>query len=206
LLYFHGYVKPSSHPSVFAGAQQPERFFTYFLASLGMPLAIEPWAAVGAGAALLLLYLAALVLVVKGRCQSSVGPTLILFALASSWLLSVGRSGFGFEQALESRYATLSGLGIAGCWLVFADAREWRLAPALLVLMAVGTFLGIHDGVLHGRIRRIRYQELAERLRSFETQSDADLREIFIDPIALRGWARVLRDHRLSVFRDGQLR
>ena|GEM_PF-6462060 len=189
-LYFFGYAKPGGHPSLLEMFRHPDVALEYLLASIGNPLAIEPWAAVGIGALVLIIELAALLFAARSSELPAWAAGLVIFSLGNSLLLTTGRVGFGLEQALSSRYATLSSMGIVGAYIIILRARS------------TSTFLSIHDGLLAGRALRDTRRDLARRLRTVESQPDEALLQLFPSAPALRDWSGTLREHHLSVYRS----
>ena len=103
VVYFWGYTKPAWHP--------PLSFsWEYFMAIIGGALFPIVLVAQAAGAIILLTAIAAVVLARldwKGG-RHTFWLALILFGLMTEAQTTVGRTGFGPQQALSSRYATFS--------------------------------------------------------------------------------------------------
>jgi hypothetical protein len=199
--YFAGYVKPSHHPSLLSALRNPEGGGKYFLACLGCPFAVEPMSGVGIGAVVLALYLLTLVVHRKrvANPADAFPAALIAFAVASALMLVAGRSGFGVDQGLSSRYATLELTGIAGLWLLTPGAGALR--GALMAITSAGLIVGLYDGIQHGNVVRRDRKVLADSLLNFETEPDSALGGLYPDVPELRRLAVVLKMRRLSVFR-----
>jgi hypothetical protein len=114
--YFYNYQKPAQTPSFAYALVHPLEAVNYFLAFLGTPL--------GFGSALLHVLLASVVggalLLLSGSICLYFWhhPTLIrpnrgwvmlgIYSLLSAMITTLGRVGFGIEQATSSRYTTFS--------------------------------------------------------------------------------------------------
>ena len=204
-LYFRGWVHPDSHPSLLSVLRAPLQGLTYFLACVGNPLAIDPWSAVGMGAALLGLYFAASYLFLRGPRRPTLAPGLLVFSLATSATLAVGRSGFGIEQALASRYTTFTLLGVVALYLLLLNL-EGRLRDALLgaclALCAAGGFVAWRGGTLAGNVARRARAEQAQILRAWRTEPDEAFVAIYPSAARVRGDAAFLETHELNVFKQ----
>ncbi len=140
VVYFHGYEKPSYHPSMLEPFRQPGLALHYSLAYLGAPFGFgsvfnPTTVAPVAGAALLLVLglCAGYVLWQRRdaglRARTLPWLMLSLVAVFNGALTTVGRMGLpeGVSQALTSRYATFAIMLPIG--LLFAGAavfQHWR--------------------------------------------------------------------------------
>ena len=121
ILYFWNYLKPSHHPSLLEGLSNPLKTLNYFLVFLGSPLAggnINIASTVGSLMVVLSVTLGIFLLrrwdSESLRYRSAGWSTLVVYSLISAITTTTGRIGFGVEQALSSRYTTLSVYGIIG--------------------------------------------------------------------------------------------
>jgi hypothetical protein len=137
-IYFRDYVKPPAHPSLLEGLKHPIKAVNYFCAFLGTPLSggrLE--IAVPVGAAILIVFITT-VLSLGQRWRDRtlryrVGGwlTLSLYVLISAVVTTLGRVGFGVEQALASRYTTFSLyllVALIGLVAIAADLLTQRLS------------------------------------------------------------------------------
>ena len=201
--YFVGYVKPSHHPTVLYFWLHPGPALRYFIASLGSPLAPRLLPALWAGWFVLIVSVAALLIRRRSSWRSPLPPALLVFAFASSALLTVGRAGFGPEQALSSRYSTFTGLGLIGLylWLIDDGSRLARPLIATLLLALAAAQPGIDLSAIREADRLAAgLREDAAALIHFRQQSDARLLRLFPDPALLRERAAFLESNHLSVF------
>lgn len=205
--YFTDYVKPAHHPALNELALHPGPGLRFFIASLGSPLAERLLPALWAGWFVVGMSATVAALVLRGRLRwrSPVPPALVLFALSSSAVLTLGRAGFGPGQGLSSRYSTFTGLGLVGLYLLLLDGstRLTRTLAGLLlaVIAAAQPSLDRASLIQAGRLASVRRQARASLLH-FRDASDASLLPLYPAPAELRAWASVLESHRLSVFRD----
>jgi hypothetical protein len=130
--YFITYKRPPWHPSLAATIVDPYRMFAYYLTWLGAPLghggAAIPTSEV-AGAILLVLFVIAgthVLIRFRSMISGSSYPWLIIcaFVLTTGICVSVGRSAFGIEQALASRYHSFSLLFLPSLFLLLLVNRN----------------------------------------------------------------------------------
>jgi hypothetical protein len=149
-IYFRDYVKPPAHPSLLEGLKYPIKAVNYFCAFLGTPLSggrLE--IAVPVGAVILVVFLTTILLLGQRwrdralRYRVGGWLTLSLYVLISAVVTTLGRVGFGVEQALSSRYTTFSLyliVALIGLTAITADimaqrsfcsaeSKDQRLAP-----------------------------------------------------------------------------
>jgi hypothetical protein len=113
--YFASYIRPSGHPSIVGSVLDPLRVILHYLAWIGAPLgagALERSLAIGAVLLLSFLVISGYI-IAKLRSEALSSSTfawllIATFVLTTGLAVSVGRSGFGIEQALASRYETFS--------------------------------------------------------------------------------------------------
>jgi hypothetical protein len=126
IFYFHGYVKPPDSPSLLSGLEDPLKLVQYFLSFLGAPLSFsdQQLAQILGGFALIAFVGGVAVYAwsawqrfQKSGDRSNFHSTLIAmipwlslgsYSLLSGTITSLGRVGFGIEQAFSPRYITVS--------------------------------------------------------------------------------------------------
>jgi hypothetical protein len=209
LLYFAGYVKPDHHPPLWFVLRAPALAIQYFLAACGSPFAAERIAAVSMGASLLALYAVSgwmAIRVWRAGEPLPLGAWLILFAVLSQAVIAVGRSGFGVDQALSSRYTPFAMLGPIGAYLVWTsravapDSLARRSLVALLALAMVGLPAGVLHGYETGVAEHIRRLRAAYILRTAAYQTDDSLDLVDRLPDQVRRNAAILERLQLNVF------
>lgn len=145
-LYLYNYHEPAHHPATATALRHPARALGYFLAFSGAPLAFERLKlALPLGAALTLLFLLACCYLWRFRSDRRLTARLIgwlmlgAFSLLSAALVTIGRMGFGIEQALSARYTTFS------LYLLVALAH---LIPIILADCAAKGYLNARRALL----------------------------------------------------------
>ncbi len=145
--YFQGLVRPDGHPEALSALGAPRELAAFFVAWLGAPLTYrrELLAPLGASQALgVILALAAVMVLGTSLFRLSrlsraerLWLTLLAYALISGMLTSLGRLGFGIENATPSRYVTFAlwgTLGVLGFLLQRAPAVARPVLGAVLAL------------------------------------------------------------------------
>jgi|GEM_PF-571981 len=135
--YFHGYVKPAHHPSIFnAIVKQPSNTLDYFFSFMGSSLFLPHQAG--------LLPLAALIYLTKRKYyeKNLAIYSFLVFLLITAGAVALTRSGFGVEQAYSSRYMIISILFFILLYISLIetiDKERWlkRYYPLIFVLSLV---------------------------------------------------------------------
>jgi hypothetical protein len=125
-IYLSGYEKPVHHPSLTTFLSSPNLAVSYFLTLLGNVVGPPAISARISGLVLLINFMAFSVywvLHLKRSIALSMAPWLAIgwFTVCFSAITTIGRSGFGVEQAASSRYISVSVL------LLVALIQLWRV-------------------------------------------------------------------------------
>ncbi|MDJ0674190.1 MAG: hypothetical protein QNJ36_02110 [Calothrix sp. MO_167.B42] len=125
-IYQIGYAKLSYHPDIFFFVKEPLIAINYLLTILAMPIARQLFPIWIIGLFLLLNWLFVNIYCLKNyqsKFTHDAAPWLSLgwFAVLFALMTTVGRSGFGVEQAMSSRYTSISLL------LIVSLLQIWRL-------------------------------------------------------------------------------
>jgi hypothetical protein len=220
-LYFYGYVQPPQTPKLFAELADPLGMIAYVLAYFGGPFGA--WVApsriplsVALGALGIAAFLALLLLYRRDRridpgSAAIETPWIALagYSLLVGILTTAGRSGFGAEQALTSRYTTgamLLWIGLIALVTIrldgrLRDGRPWPAVEACALCVAFFGFCYVEtaftvQGPMDGMTSKL--STAARALAHLETASNADLEILYPDA------ARVRRDAiELRRFHDG---
>jgi hypothetical protein len=167
--YFHGYMRPATHPNVWEALKHPFRATHFILAYLGTPFSgTAPNASAAApvaSAVLVILLVACLLYLWRWRrdrtllAQALPWVSLSGSALISAFLTMVGRLGFGVSAATQSRYVSFAiMLPIGLLFLVSVVLRHRRarsdigadsagLRGGLVALVTALSFLFVHGTV-----------------------------------------------------------
>jgi len=224
--YLQGYTLPSRHPSPMLAFSQPLTTARFFLANVGAPLGggdVELSEIVGTYLiVLLLVFLYTRLRATKRtsiRIPGSDIPllSLVLLSLLSSTLIAVTRVGFGhLDWAINSRYITITLVGIAGIYLLFVKygapdeshsgnrLKRESFSPlsALLSVLVIGLAITNLHGIRMGEVQRAARTRMKYVLQTFDVQPDGVLEALYPSPQAVREFAAFLKEHRLSVFRE----
>lgn len=115
IIYFYGYQKPTIHPSFREALVHPIQAINFFFAFLGSPLGFKNLiVSTIVGIALVLAWIGCCFYLFKFRQNYLIWTRVIgwlsigTYAAMSSFIVTLGRLGFGADQALTSRYTTVS--------------------------------------------------------------------------------------------------
>lgn len=119
-IYSINYDKPGHHPDTFFFLKEPLIAGQYFLTILGVPVGKSIFLASVSGFILLLSFLFFNICFLKdlqSKFAKKIAPWLSIswFTILFALLTTLGRAGFGIEQAMSSRYTTVSILLIISC-------------------------------------------------------------------------------------------
>ncbi len=140
IIYFIDYQKPAHHPSLDESVVHPLNALKYFLSVIGNPLRIVHSIdlIVFSGSVLMIAYLALVVYILRHRKNlelmhnSIVWMMLGLYSIMTAAMIMVGRLGFGFEQALSSRYTSFAlFLVVAVIYLTSIVFQHWSVGKSI---------------------------------------------------------------------------
>jgi len=210
--YFYGYIKPSHHPPLDYVLIHPLGAGRYFLTLIGASFSYD---AVTAGVLGLVISLIAILVIVEGyngKLLKGYGVWLsfVLFVAISSVAITVGRAGFGVEQALSSRYAPLTVLGVVGLYFLAVSVSEKLPAKsksfgahAILALILVGLIVSYGGGWLAGQNMKYSREMGAYILTTYKIQSDENIGNyLYPIPTVVREQAQFLEQNKLNVFSE----
>jgi hypothetical protein len=113
LLFSYGYQKPSHHPSLLFVLKNPFAFLTFVFAYLGSPFTpgrgiLAPF--MGLFGVSIFIYFTFLL---RRSCNTKIHIllpylSLSLYSILNALIIALGRAGWGWQQALNSRYVTHS--------------------------------------------------------------------------------------------------
>lgn len=129
-LYFWSYKKPDYHPSIIAAILKPLTLVQYIGTLLGSYMIVKTFAFwVG----LLEIFIFLLLTYKRYDRQNPIVYYFIVFILLSVFIIALGRSGFGVEQALASRYKILSIMLLALIYLAIAELYPEQFSNKLVI-------------------------------------------------------------------------
>lgn len=204
LLYFWNWVHPSYHPKI--GFD-----ISYFLANIGSPLVWDITDSINAGALLLVIYIITLsLLVVYNKTKENiVWISFVLFSLLTSIMLTFGRSGFGVEQAISSRYTTCTLLGIIGIYIILSKTLvtehkqypfQYISAIIAIVLIVGANSINYTKGI---EIEENWYKDrviMADELLNYKNTSNDNLNKLYPSADIVKSYGKILEEHRLNAF------
>lgn len=112
LLYYYKYTKPVYHPSVLYFISHPLIYIKYVLTFLGNSLS-GPYCPPYVTGTIFVVFISIIIFNLyrsdkQKLCDLAPWIALILYACMAACMTGVGRAGFGWGQAMESRYVTIS--------------------------------------------------------------------------------------------------
>ncbi len=207
--YFYKWALPSGHQSIFS-TNDILTPVEYFVTNVGLPISYEINYAIVAGIILISLAALSLYLILKHKCFSDNAPwiALALFSLGSTTIYTIGRSGFGVQQALSSRYATFTIFLAIGVYLIFLylinryrdDRLCFVLFGAILTIMLIGIFIGYQYGLSAGETIKESRLQMANDLINYNVSSNDSLEKIYPDASFVRENVKILEKYHLSLF------
>ena len=206
-IYFYDWTKPSYHPSLLFALNNILDAVKYIMTNIGSPLAFESGQAFAMGIILVVFMLITVVLIIGNKLiiKNSTWITFILFSLMSSFILTIGRSGFGVVQASSSRYVTITSLGIIGLYSIIAnmtkDNKNMKIFYGIfLFIILTGIVIGYTGGMKIGNDISKSREHAANDLINYKSTNDTDLKKICPDANVVRKYAEILERYKLNVF------
>ena len=165
IIYFTvDYTKPPSHPDVFSLFYLPFKFILYFFTCLGNGLSWDKITSPIIGAIIFFIFLSVFFLLYKKKriTVNSFWLAMCFYSLFIVTSISVGRCGFGAEQALVSRYSTFTLIFTAGLYVLVIDLINYKknrllnfLYSFLTAIIIIGLIFSYKCGVDEGiRIKK----------------------------------------------------
>jgi hypothetical protein len=206
-LYYVGYKKPESHPALTSFIQNPLDFIYYILAYLGSSLSWKNWVSIPIS--LLSFLMIGLAIFSFWRFDKqrlyAMAPWLVLalYSCMAACVTALGRAGFGWKQALASRYTTISFfLPLCAIILFWCSIKLYpKKLAAKIVLYGIITilFLGAYSAAIDfgsrdGKIFSRRLHSAAFALTYPEMASDLTLRKMFPKPEIARERIKILKE------------
>ncbi len=221
--YFYRFApaSPSGKPA-FYFAMHPLEYVRYILSYLGSPVITYPGYAFFLGLLCLILFGSAGWLFLKNdrEANGAARPLVLLglYSIACGALTGIGRVGFGMAQATSYRYVTFSNL----IWfsnfifLAFQLKKIWvasksriggriKIATLAIILSSLVFLVGRTSyRVGHRVLESYHHRLMPARSELLKGTDDELLHRLYIDADYVRQGIKILRQHRLSVFREGR--
>ena len=227
--YFWGYQTPPKHPSIHlswehgleivregvvvrAGVGAVLLLLQYGLTVVGGALSPALLIATTAGVVIMLLAAASTVLSLadKDRGTYSFWLGIIVFSLLAGGATTVGRAGYGPDQALSTRYATFSELAVIGVYGILSCMTARRRAVpvaamwgCLFGLIAVGLVVSTFEGFEIGAKEKLAKEYHAFVLSTIDTQPDEVARAANESADPIREGVVLLKKHGWNVYAPG---
>jgi hypothetical protein len=211
--YFVDYRTPQGHPPLLHALSHIGTATEYFLTLLGSALFWQQEHALAAGMVLGCLALA-MFLATYGRGVLREHPffiSLFFYSLLILATITLGRAGmFGVWQAAISRYTTFSVLAVASVYAMLAKmvfARRSIVGRTVVLIALFGTVLlsaGItyQNGIEVGRVQEASRERAAYVLKTYRSQPDAHLADLYPRPETVRRRAPLLERLGYNVFSE----
>lgn len=215
LAYFRGYQAGLAESMTSGAFERPQQIAMHALAGLGAPLASWNYSiAMWAGAAGLLSFTAVTIRFARADQQMRVplAPYLLvaLYAIGTAGMIAVGRSSMGVFQAMSSRYISFSNLFWLGLIIsisVLGHAstrayRPYRLAATVAVALVIAALVGATEARNVPILQQRHHLWAMIRWDFYTSDSGPAMERLYYNPKKLRQWRPIVRERRLSVFRD----
>jgi len=214
LLYFTDYRKPENHPDTLLFLKKPLIFFQYFFTCLGGSLSWDKNTAPVIGIIITLIFMLCLFFLYKSKNFSSNSFWLATgaFSLLIVLSISVGRCGFGVEQALVCRYATFSIPSVVSLYVMLLYLIKEQKKSFIKILFNIMVFIILISmpftykcGFLEGERIKAERIEASKILLTYETQPDEVVEHLFpFGDIGVKDRAFMLKKYNYNIFSEGK--
>ena len=209
-LYFYNWIRPPDHPSPYVIIEQPIKGLIFLIANIGSPLAAQISVAVIIGSFLVVILFLELIILLKYNyiIETAKWLSFILFSLLSTLTMAIGRAGFGSEQALVSRYVTITFLSIIGIYLLalniyikISGGRVYSFLSVITIsIIIIGVTAGYITGLEEGKSTSDFRTQDAYYLETCKLQTDNNLKNLYPSPEVVRERVKFLEKYKLNVF------
>jgi hypothetical protein len=208
--YYSGYTKPIGHPSLLTPAHHPYDYLRYILAYVGAPIgAGNEKVATIAGLLSIIIFWTGLFYIwrfYKTELRKLLPWfTLGLYSLLSACATGVGRLGLGVDQALVSRYITISTLFIISTIVVTTMwINNYRIRKglpiklfvtiaAVSILLIISYILSFSNGLGEIKFEKAEIENSKACIENEDAASDECLKTFFPNPDVLREVIKIFK-------------
>ena len=217
--YFMGYHKPPGTPDVFIFLKNPLGYIKYIMGYLGSGLSEDSLRQSFVYGAILVVFFISAVLfqMLKMRRWKNLVPWIMmgLFSLLCGGMIGIGRLGYGVDQALSSRYISISSIFIISTLILSAisavdfykKTKHILLKDFIVTSLLVTTmilFLGFANSYISGW-REGYYQKLirgqfSRSLYDMKKANDDELKMIYWNVEILKERATILKNLKIGPY------
>jgi ABC-2 type transport system permease protein len=212
-VYFYGFHLNPAHPSVLYPMAHPDMAIEFLLVNISSLFAFTVNSGLVIGGILFVLLTAVFVIILKNNLvkKYSLPIILILFSLGSTGLLLIGRSGFGVDAGLTSRYIHYTLFTVIGLYLILVDllnnkTYNQKLNKAMFIVLismiAYGVIAGYAIGIQKGE--NVKKTNDVDRyiLVNYKSMADDQLERLYPNADVLKERIKIAEQYRLNVFYD----
>jgi len=210
ILFFYHWSHPSYEPSVLYPVQHPDIALQYFLTILGSPWTSIPDFAILMGGIMILITIALVWLMARDhRLQRNcLWIALISFSLLTALACMGGRSGYGVDQALKSRYITLMIPGIIGAYMIIVDMvrrsskkyGSYVLIGLIIALFSISIIGGYMDGLSQAESSKEWRIDSIALIKGYQVLDTKTQQAIFPSPSVLLSGKDLLKKYHLNIY------
>ncbi len=214
LIYFAGFHTPVS-PGIFHFLLEPGKVAVYFLAVCGGWFSWNSALSMIAGSLTVSLFLACLFMTYQLDILDESLPWIGtgMFSLFSLSLITVGRYAYGVQEAMSSRYVSLSVLMVVSLYAMlmgllmhkevhraFMSRTIKPMMFATMIMIAISIPLSFFYGYKIGKKDRSLREREACILYDYQSEPRQALAELYPLPQAVSAWAGILQGLDYNVF------
>lgn len=209
-IYFFNYKKPGQ-PDILYGLYYPLKFIKFFFTFLGSSLFWNQTPALAAGIIISVMGLISIFLLCRHNRlkENSFWLAIGIFSLLTNVSIAAGRVGMGVGEALATRYATFSILGLVALYIILLDlmsSQKQKYMVPLMGLILGSIMLSLPFSYIQGfssaKTREVRMRSLAFMLSTYESYPDEFLTRLFISAEVVKEGAAILNKLNYNVFAD----
>lgn len=209
-LFFYHWSHPEYEPSVLFPFQHPGIAFQYLLTILGSPWTAIPNFAILMGGIMILIVIAIAWLIIHDHSFQDNGLwlALISFSLFTALACTSGRSGYGVDQALKSRYITLMIPGIIGAYMIIIgmvrrsslNYRSYVLIGLVIALFLISIIGGYAEGFSQAQASQEWRINSIALIKGYQGLDTTTQQAIFPTPSVLLQDKDILKKYRLNIY------